>query len=119
MPPSVIDELRNKFSKFRDRHDDEYIAKKKLEDEEVAHQVARARLTMPRGARNIARMGHGNNEGAKSVPQLSEAVLESIGAHMAAKGITLKRKAAAQPSIMDRLAQMDITDAPTEKRPEL
>jgi large subunit ribosomal protein L24 len=28
MPPTVIDELRNKYSVFRDRHDDEYIQKK-------------------------------------------------------------------------------------------
>lgn len=26
MPSSVIDELRNKYSAFRDRHDDEYVA---------------------------------------------------------------------------------------------
>jgi len=35
MPGSVIDELRNKFSVFRTRHDPEYIAKKQAEDAEV------------------------------------------------------------------------------------
>ncbi|KAI9688489.1 MAG: hypothetical protein M1822_001438 [Bathelium mastoideum] len=35
MPPSVLDELRNKYSKFRDRHDPEYIATKEAEDLET------------------------------------------------------------------------------------
>jgi large subunit ribosomal protein L24 len=33
MPVSVIDELRNKFSVFRDRHDEDYVAQKLAEDE--------------------------------------------------------------------------------------
>jgi large subunit ribosomal protein L24 len=34
MPSSVIDELRNKYSVFRTRHDPEYIAEKMKEDQE-------------------------------------------------------------------------------------
>jgi large subunit ribosomal protein L24 len=34
MPTSVIDELRNKYSVFRTRHDEEYIQKKMQESEE-------------------------------------------------------------------------------------
>ncbi|KAI9815089.1 MAG: hypothetical protein M1827_002932 [Pycnora praestabilis] len=34
MPGSVIDELRNKYSVFRERHDEEYIREKMAEDEE-------------------------------------------------------------------------------------
>lgn len=120
MPPSVIDELRNKFSKFRDRHDDDYIAKKIKEDEEVAHLSERARLTMPRGARNMARTGHGHNEGKKMVPKLSDAALEKLGAHMAAKGSTL-RKEPARPSVLDKFMAMEITDTTSkpQDRPEL
>ncbi|KAI9848182.1 MAG: hypothetical protein M1837_000856 [Sclerophora amabilis] len=33
MPMMVMDELRNKYSKFRDRHDEDYIALKTAEDE--------------------------------------------------------------------------------------
>merc|ERR1711939_384049 len=33
MPLSVIDELRNKFSRFRTRHDWDFIERKELEDE--------------------------------------------------------------------------------------
>ncbi|GAB1731250.1 hypothetical protein NU195Hw_g4221t1 [Hortaea werneckii] len=35
MPLSVIDELRNKFSRFRTRHDWDFIERKELEDERV------------------------------------------------------------------------------------
>lgn len=35
MPPSVLDELRNKYSAFRTRHEPEYIAKKVAEENEV------------------------------------------------------------------------------------
>lgn len=35
MPLSVIDELRNKYSKFRTRHDYDYVQKKELEDRKV------------------------------------------------------------------------------------
>ena len=35
MPPSVLDELRNKYSKFRDRHDPEYLEQKHAEDREA------------------------------------------------------------------------------------
>lgn len=40
IPSSVIDELRNKFSVFRTRHDPEYIARKKEEDKEAARKKA-------------------------------------------------------------------------------
>ena len=35
MPLSVLDELRNRYSKFRDRHDPEYVAAKEAEDVEA------------------------------------------------------------------------------------
>ena len=35
MPMSVIDELRNKYSRFRTRHDWEYVQKKEAEDEKM------------------------------------------------------------------------------------
>ncbi|TKA75836.1 hypothetical protein B0A55_04390 [Friedmanniomyces simplex] len=35
MPLTIIDELRNKYSKFRTRHDWEYVEKKELEDAKV------------------------------------------------------------------------------------
>lgn len=43
MPGSVIDELRNKYSVFRTRHDPEYVARKVAEDMEVAEKKKMSR----------------------------------------------------------------------------
>lgn len=42
MPSTVIDELRNKFSRFRTRHDPEYLREKMIEDyrKEYRHTVS-------------------------------------------------------------------------------
>lgn len=40
MPPSVLDELRNKYSIFRDRHDESYVRAR----EELAGRLERARI---------------------------------------------------------------------------
>ncbi|WEW55429.1 hypothetical protein PRK78_000860 [Emydomyces testavorans] len=45
MPESLIDELRNKYSKFRTRHDPEYIAKKQEEDAYQAWLKSKTLLT--------------------------------------------------------------------------
>lgn len=47
-PPSVLDELRNKFSKYRTRHDPEYVEAKKMEDYRKEYLQSRSLLT-PRG----------------------------------------------------------------------
>jgi large subunit ribosomal protein L24 len=45
MPASIIDELRNKYSKFRTRHDTEYVAKKLREAAREEWQKSRRLLT--------------------------------------------------------------------------
>jgi large subunit ribosomal protein L24 len=47
-PSSVIDELRNKYSKFRTRHDPEYVKQKKMEEYKQEYLENRTMLT-PRG----------------------------------------------------------------------
>jgi large subunit ribosomal protein L24 len=47
-PPSVLDELRNKFSKYRTRHDPEFVEEKKMEDLRREYLQSRSLLT-PRG----------------------------------------------------------------------
>ncbi|RMJ20863.1 KOW motif domain protein [Aspergillus sp. HF37] len=47
-PSSVIDELRNKYSKFRTRHDPEYVKQKKMEEYKQEYLANRTLLT-PRG----------------------------------------------------------------------
>ncbi|KAE8388551.1 hypothetical protein BDV23DRAFT_110997 [Aspergillus alliaceus] len=47
-PPSVMDELRNKFSKYRTRHDPEWVEAKKMEDYRKEYLQSRSLLT-PKG----------------------------------------------------------------------
>ncbi|KAL3472783.1 hypothetical protein BJX99DRAFT_209150 [Aspergillus californicus] len=47
-PPSVLDELRNKFSKYRTRHDPEFVESRRLEDLKKEYLRSRSLLT-PRG----------------------------------------------------------------------
>lgn len=44
IPDGVIDELRNKYSKFRTRHTDEYVAQKEEEERLVQEEKNRIRL---------------------------------------------------------------------------
>lgn len=92
MPMGVIDELRNKYSVFRTRHDESYVAAKMAEDAAAEQRAAHSKSLMPRGVRNIARAG-GVKESLrtgsepKPAPQLSDELAERIGAHMAAKAM--------------------------------
>lgn len=88
MPMTVIDELRNKYSLFRDRHDEEWVATKEAEDEEKMRMKQLAERMVPRGARNLARRHPSSHGGTfmadkKNVPQLKEGILEALGKHMA------------------------------------
>jgi len=47
-PSSVLDEIRNKFSKYRTRHDPEWVEQKKLEDYKMEYLQSRSLLT-PKG----------------------------------------------------------------------
>ncbi|KAE8350036.1 hypothetical protein BDV28DRAFT_139911 [Aspergillus coremiiformis] len=47
-PPSVLDEVRNKFSKYRTRHDPEWVEAKMLEDYRKEYLQSRSLLT-PKG----------------------------------------------------------------------
>lgn len=47
-PSSVLDEIRNKFSKYRTRHDPEWVEQKKLEDYKKEYLQSRSLLT-PKG----------------------------------------------------------------------
>lgn len=96
MPLSVIDELRNKYSKFRDRHDDDWVASKLAEDEQIQGLNSLGDRMKPRGARNIARV-HPSSWGGKFMasrtpPRLSNKTLETLGAHMATKGMGKNRQ---------------------------
>lgn len=80
MPETVINELRNQYSKFRTRHTDEYIAKKEAEAaEKVRLRNADAMLT-PLQEFNRKRR---EERRARGQPVLDDALLEKIGEVMA------------------------------------
>ena len=83
MPFGVVDEMRNKYSKFRDRHDDDFIAKKEAEDRIEEIEKMRKQAVAPRGARNIARSRKGTLKRAKGEPLLSDELAAHIGERMA------------------------------------
>ena len=88
MPETIIDELRNKYSKFRDRHDDDFVEQKTAEDQAAEDIKALTASMIPRGARNLARRG--STAGGKflsddTIPVGNDELLERIGAWMEAK----------------------------------
>ena len=83
MPSSVIDELRNKYSVFRNRHDDEYIAKKKAEDAETQRRKSMGAM-MRTPVKELNRKERAEKK-ARGKPVLTEDMLAKIGQVMAAK----------------------------------
>lgn len=83
MPTTVIDELRNKYSIFRTRHDEEYIAAKVAEDQEkedrkkMAEQMRTPLKDVNRRERKLRK--------AKGKGQLTPQMLRRIGEVMAKK----------------------------------
>ena len=84
MPETVIDELRNKYSKFRDRHDEDFVARKMKEDEEAAAAKNGARTLMSTPLKETLRRERMAKK-ALGKPELSEDMLARIGELMAAK----------------------------------
>ena len=83
MPPSIIDELRNKYSKYRDRHDPEYLQRKMLEDEAAqARKDSIRKMLTPLQELHEKQRAEKN---ARGIPELSEDMLAKIGEFMARK----------------------------------
>jgi large subunit ribosomal protein L24 len=83
MPGTVIDELRNKYSIFRTRHDPEYIAAKMKEDEEKEEKkklIEKMRTPLKEINRLERKM-----KKAKGKGKLTEEMLERIGQVIAKK----------------------------------
>ena len=81
MPPALIDELRGKYSRFRTRHDDEYIRRKEEEKamEEVRKQASARRMVTPLQEWRAKRRKERRQRGW---PGLDEDALERIGEAM-------------------------------------
>lgn len=83
MPGTVIDELRNKFSKFRTRHDPEYIEAKLAEDravEEKKKMAAEMRTPLKEINRQERKLRKAKGKG-----KLTSEMLERIGQVIAKK----------------------------------
>ncbi|KAK7532447.1 mitochondrial 54S ribosomal protein uL24m [Phyllosticta citribraziliensis] len=81
MPNSVINELRNQFSYFRDRHDPEYVARKVAEDElQKGKGVESLKMMTPLKELN-ARIRRANR--ARGRQPIDRSVLAAIGERMA------------------------------------
>lgn len=83
MPGSVIDELRNKFSKFRTRHDPEYI-EAKLAEEQAAEEKKKMAAQMHTPLKEINRRERKLRK-AKGKGKLTGEMLERIGQVIARK----------------------------------
>lgn len=81
MPAEVIDELRNRYSKFRTRHTDEYIAKKEAEEaEKAARRKSIKTMGTPLQELNAKIR---EQRKARGQPELTEDMLAKIGEVMA------------------------------------
>lgn len=83
MPDSVIDELRNRFSIFRTRHDDAYLEKK--EAEEAAKEERKQSIKLMRTPLNEVNKRERTKRKALGKGELTPEMLAGIGAVIARK----------------------------------
>lgn len=102
MPENVIDELRNKYSRFRTRHEQWYVEQKEAEDDaqQRRHDTLRAMQT-PLDEFHERQREIRDSEGE---PELSEEMLQKLGEIMA------KKKAAA----LDQAGVSEVTSSPSQ-----
>ncbi|KAI1093764.1 hypothetical protein F5B19DRAFT_448469 [Rostrohypoxylon terebratum] len=81
MPESLIDELRGKYSRFRTRHDPEYVAR--LEAEEQAKQDRKKLMDTMRTPLQEFHRAEREKKKKKGKPRLTIEMLEKIGEVMA------------------------------------
>lgn len=113
MPETVIDELRNKYSRFRTRHDPEYIAR--LEAEEKAKEERKKLMeSMRTPLQELHRVERANKK-KKGKPRLTLEMLEKIGEVMA-RNLEKTRNAQALPeaSSSDPTPTQTTTSPPSE-----
>ena len=104
-PQTVIDELRNKYSKFRTRHEPEHLLKVRAEDAARAAQAARKVLTPVQELNRLRR----KELRKRGPPVMTAPILEQLGRLMAEKRPDLLAKVRAADAGADaaRLAELD------------
>lgn len=109
MPSEVIDELRNRYSKFRTRHTDEYVAKKEAEEaEKIARRKSIQTMRTPLQELNAKIRAERK---ARGQPELTEEMLAKIGEVMA-KNRNRTLAGAGIAHIESPAVTVDITGAP-------
>ncbi|OTA04900.1 hypothetical protein A9Z42_0054960 [Trichoderma parareesei] len=110
MPEQVVDELRNKYSKFRTRHEAWYIEKKQAEE-----ALKKGRLEALKAMQTPLDEFHEKNRAARAAagePELSEEMLAKIGEFMAKKkSVALENAGASEVSATSTPPQ-ETTNAP-------
>jgi large subunit ribosomal protein L24 len=81
MPPSVIDELRGKYSKFRTRHDDDWVAEKLVEDEKLEVKKKAVQLTRT-PTQEYVLLQHLEATKIAKAKVLTDDILTILGEHM-------------------------------------
>ncbi|OTB04144.1 hypothetical protein M426DRAFT_320993 [Hypoxylon sp. CI-4A] len=114
MPELVIDELRNKYSRFRTRHDPEYIAR--LEAEDQAKADRRKLMDAMRTPLQELHREERASKKKKGKPRLTPEMLEKIGEVMA-KNLERMRNARALPEASSNSTTTTQADAPPPPSP--
>lgn len=106
MPGSVIDELRNKYSKYRTRHDEDYIAMKEAEarEKETDQKAVEAMLSPLKQFNRLQRKmnkfkGKGNRQRNREVlAKVGEMMAQRQAMQMGQAGLELLPPNAASPA---------------------
>ncbi|KAK6226058.1 KOW domain-containing protein [Colletotrichum tabaci] len=117
MPASVIDELRNKYSRFRTRHEDDYILRKEAEEAEkkaLKKASADALASMRTPIQEFNRQQREARR-ARGEPELTTDMLQRIGEIIARNKAAATGDSAPIPNISDVSAAA--AEASTESHP--
>jgi len=124
MPETILDELRGRYSKFRTRHEPEYIAKKEAEEAEK-QAIKRSAKSMLLPVQEFNRKQREERR-ARGQPELTEEMLAKIGEvivknrEMRASGknpmVDSVQKAAAELSIRDEVIGDEVTKTKTKSK---
>ncbi|KAK6334286.1 hypothetical protein TWF730_003500 [Orbilia blumenaviensis] len=104
IPEGVVDELRGKFSKFRDRHDREYIEQKIREDEE---EKARKKARVVTPLMDINRKIRRDKIEKGKTQKLTSDILEQLGRTMAQSATPLLRERSKRSKILEDIERQE------------
>ncbi|KAK6518884.1 hypothetical protein TWF281_003575 [Arthrobotrys megalospora] len=104
IPEGVIDELRGKYSKFRDRHDREYIEQKMREDEEEK-AMKKARVVTP--LMDINRKIRRDKIEKGKTQKLTGDILEQLGRTMAQSETPFLKERSKRAKILEEIQRQE------------